>query len=257
MLIKRQPPIGDNVPTVLWEAHEYGAIIKSNGSMPCSICRAYYEAGNDVVIRNHFHISDLGACARKVFLTMQNGSASGISKAGFLMDGHLHEASILQNIEAGLSGEYRLKVFKNEEEIKFEIDGMLIIGHPDAILINQDQAYGIECKAVKDYNFRKIKGIKDKDGEISNDWYGQTQGYMLLYQLDRWYLIVKHRETSQILLPIRIDRDTLFIAKRLSKLKDIHTRLNIGMKQPDREEITSKCFQCEFCQFKEQCWNGE
>src|SRR5215470_11273791 len=245
MKLNLNPQIGDPIPGLLWEAHEIGSIVKSSNSIPCSICRKKWEDGNEELTRDHFHGSDFGACARKTFLTMKTGRRSSFSNANFLVDGHLHEASMLNNVIAGLPNDWKLKIFANEKELQTEVNGILIVTHQDAILYNKTEVIVIECKAVKDYNFRKIR----EEGEISLDWYGQMQAYLLAMKLEVGYLIVKHRETSKILMPIRIDRDTDFIIKRLEVFKDIYDRLNNNLIQPDREETTSKSFQCQFCIF--------
>jgi len=242
--------IGDPIPGLLWEAHEIGSMVKSSNSIPCSICRKKWEDGNQELTRDHFHGSDFGACARKTFLTMKTGRRSSFSNANFLADGHLHEASMLNNVIAGLPKEWRLKAFANEQELQTEVNGILIVSHQDALLVGEEIGVLVECKAVKDYNFRKIR----EEGEISLDWYGQMQAYLLAMQLEVGYLIVKHRETSKILMPIRIDRDTDYIVKRLGTLRDIKFRLENNIEQPLREETTSKSFQCQFCIFKEECW---
>src|SRR5574339_523924 len=93
----------DPIPLMLYEAHEIGAVVKAQGSMPCSICRAVYESGQELIVRDHFHGSDFGACKRKVFNVMKYGKQGTSQSHVFLADGHLHEHSMLSNLIAGLS----------------------------------------------------------------------------------------------------------------------------------------------------------
>lgn len=251
MKIDLSPKIGDTFPGVIWEAHEMGSVIKSTNSMPCSICRQVYESGVEEVTRTHFHGSDFGACARKVFNVMKYGKSSGISNANFLMDGHLHEASMLQNIIAGLPDGWKVKSFGNEQERIGNLgNGMEIVVHPDGLITDDNRIALLECKSVKEYTFRKIR---EKE-EISSEWYGQMQAYMIAYGCDLTYLIVKHRETSKILMPIRIEKDLDFIVTRLNKLKDIKDRLMSGQPEPDREHLKASDDECRWCTYKEECW---
>lgn len=252
MKIETQPQAGDSLPLDLYEAHEVGSVVNSDGKLPCSICRGVYESGSTIIVRDHFHGSDLGACARKVYQLMKTGIRGHSSNACFLADGHLHEHSMLSNLIAGLGNGWKIKKMENASENRLNILGFDLIGHTDALLYNDDTCYLIECKSVKDYNFKKVKS-----GEISNEWYGQIQAYLLLLELQTAYLLVKHRETSKMLLPIRIERDNVFIAKRLNVLADIHTRIVFGMRQPSREHKSSKDSECKFCPFKEDCWGIE
>lgn len=259
MKIKLQPQIGDDFPQTIWSSHELGSIIKATNSNPCSLCRAEYERQVSLgvidacITRLHLHGSDFGACARKVFNMMKYGKTGGISNACFLMDGHLHEASMLQNVIAALPDGWKLKSFTNEQEGIADLgDGMEMVCHPDAIITNGEVIALLECKALKEYSFRKIR---EKE-EISDEYYGQCQGYMLKYDCDLTYLIVKHRESSKILMPIRIDRDREYQIKRWMKLKEIKERLMTGQPEPDREHLKASDDECKWCQFKEQCWNG-
>ena len=230
MKINLQPQLGDGVPTILLEAHEIGNAIKCTTSQPCSECNAML-AFNDLHKRDHFHMSsDFGGCNRKTFNIMTTGKRNGLSGFNFLNDGHIHEAAILNNINAGLPEGYRVKLAANGIEGRYtHHSGFYIIGHIDAMLVTPNSVEGLECKAVKQAMWKKIS----ETGEINDEWYGQMQGYMVISELDRWYLLVKHRESSKMMMPIRIDRDIPYIVERMNRLEDIYKRIMTGDKQPD------------------------
>lgn len=256
MKIELNPRLGDGIPNLLWEAHELGNIIKAQNSIPCSECRGIHDSGVDDVKRNHFHVSsDIGGCAKKVFKICTTGKRSGLSGFNFLNDGHIHEDAILKNIQRGLPDGYKLKLSANTQEGVYNADkfgGFRLIGHTDALLVTPYGVVGVECKAVKAEMFKKIQ----ETSEISDDWYGQAQGYMLIWQLESWYFIVKHRETSRILLPIRVDIDPGFIITKLNKLKDIYERIMTGGKQPNREHTNPKDYECLWCPFGNEVGDG-
>jgi hypothetical protein len=262
MKIELAAKIGDEMPNLLYQSHELGNHIKALNSTPCSICRSMHDMGNDEYKRDHFHVSsDIGGCAKKTFKIMTIGKKSGLSGVNFLNDGHIHEEAILKNIQRGLPDGYQLKVSANTQEGEYNADrfgGYKLIGHTDALITTPYGVYGVECKAVKQAMFDKIR----KESEISDEWYGQAQGYMLLWNLERWYFIVKHRETSKILMPIRVDIDPGFIVQKLNKLKDIYERIMSGGKQPNRDHSNPKDYECQWCPFGDNvgdrsCWKDK
>lgn len=257
----------DPIPMMMYEAYHQGT---QSDTSPCSICRGL---GSHVITRNHFHGSELGACARKTYLNMITNTKSSASNKAFLLDGHLHEASILELIKEGFGNTARIIAAKNEEELTISLplgndnalSVMRIIGHYDGIIeidtdkdqypIVKEQLDSvkaiIECKSVKDYTYDKVKA-----GEISNEWYGQMQCYMLGMKLNRSYLIVKNRTTSLILMPIRIDLDIPWLKERISKLKSIYSLIQDGGNEiPDREHRSRTESECKFCPHLESCWS--
>lgn len=249
MKVELTPKLGDDIPNVLYQSHELGNHIKAQNSIPCTDCRAIHDTGVDDVRRNHFHVStDIGGCPKKIFKICTGGRKSGLTGVNFLNDGHIHEDAILKNIQRGLPDGFKLKVSANTQEGIYHADkfgGYRLIGHTDALLVTPYGVVGVECKAVKETMFNQIK----KDSEISDEWYGQAQGYMLIWQLETWYFIVKHRETSKILMPIRVDINPGFIVEKLNKLKDIYERIMTGGKQPNRAHQNPKDYECLWCPF--------
>ena len=244
----------NDLSILLYTAHENGALWKGFNSVPCTICRDILEQAKDVVlVRDHFHGSDLGACARKIFMTMTNGkSDSGFNNMTFLLDGHLHESSMLKNIEAGLPDDWRVKILENNTEQITELMGFKLVTHFDAFLIDKKNGveYILECKAVKPKYFKEIA---DKE-QIRDEWYGQGQAYMLVSNINQMIYLIKNREDSKIMFPIVVNKNMEYIASRLMKLGEIYHRIKNGMNWPDREEESKKAFQCTFCQWKDECW---
>lgn len=253
MKIDRSPKLGDDIPGILLEAHEIGNFIKATNKIPCSDCNAQKEMGVENITRNHFHISsDFGGCIRKTFLICTTGKRSGMSGFGFLNDGHVHEAAMLNAISLGLPEGYKLKIAENGIEGRFHFNDYYMIGHVDALLCTPNGIWGVECKAVKDTAWNNLI----KKDEINDEYYGQVQGYMVTWQLDRWYLIYKNRHTSKVSVPIRIDRDESYIVNRLLKLDEVYTRIMSGQEQPQREHTSSKDYECLWCPFGNEVGDG-
>lgn len=248
----------DIVPSALSMAYYKGAQMKASDSHPCSVCKK--QPLGSSAARYHFHGSDLGACAKATLHKMQGlaGKPQGGSSDVFLMDGHANEAEMFDYINLGLDPSSGIKVIGsgNQDELiyekKFKDLGISfrIIGHTDGyILQGGTPVAGIECKSVKDYTWKKVKG-----GEISDIWYGQIQFYLLATKLEYWYLLIKNRGTSEFMLPIRIEKDLNYLKSRLSKLMEVQTALVKGTDIP-REIKNPSDSQCKFCPY--YCWDND
>lgn len=259
-------PIDDPFPSMIFEAHSRGA---EQDNPPCSICIQDAKDGKEQ--REHFHASDVGACARRVLYSMRYPrEATSSTSPNFLKDGHLHESSMLVNIHNGFLrdpditeeyGEVAVKPAENNVELAVtfpymengEINDIKLIGHFDGIIafgndpLNAN-VFVIECKAVKAYKFNLIKG-----GHLDDEWYGQIQTYLRLLKLKRAYLLVKNRETSEILPPIRVDKDSIYLKNRKEKLIEIHRALRDGS-TVEREHEKRTDSECKWCKFYDRCW---
>ena len=251
----------DPMAVPIWEAFQGGLYFTVNCDVsikpgsPCSICRELEQRNLLTRTRDHFHGSDLGSCSRKVYYAMTvPHSFSSSTGQSFLNDGHMHEALVLSTISVGFGDKAQILRYSNEEEaiVEFGKDiHVKIVGHPDGYIKYNGLEAIIECKAVKDYTFDKVKG-----GEISREWYGQAQYYLLAKKLSVAYFIVKNRITSKILRPIRIDFDSKWIKERLIILQNIMGMIMgvIPHQIPDRE-YRKNSGECKFCPYFSSCWS--
>lgn len=208
------------------------------------------------------------------------------AKAAFLLDGHLHEENIIKNIASAgmdiiqLNGdqfEKQIQVFikknvdgihnftmphkdNNDKIIEDFEESFKMICHLDGLLEvtskknGKRMLIGVECKSVKDYTWKKIKETQ----EISNVWYGQIQSYFLSnHNIDRFYLIIKHRHTSQIMKPILIIRDDDYVNRRLNILYRVYNAIledDVEKYKIEKEHNSPKDSECKFCQYKDGCY---
>lgn len=265
----------DSLPIAMLDAYNTAEMSEA----PCKLCKEHPEQKGK---RVHFHGSDIGACPRQTYFKMTEGGTfkeTG-TKAAFLQDGHLHEHMMLQAIATKFNiwmpkNEAELRLFvpildTDEQAVKFinnreivtiqnGIRRFLVIGHIDGALTMADdevhctddpqKPYLLECKSVKDYTWEKVK-----KGEISDTWYGQMQVYMFMLETDRAYLLVKHRNTSELMMPIRVDFDEEWFKKKLRMLSQIYKCINTAtpVPKPPTKKITDS--HCKFCQYKERCY---
>ena len=213
-------------------------------------------------------------------------------RAAFLLDGHLHEENIISNIAAsgmniiGFANdekyEGKIQVYGRENNGKEESKWDFVMPHPNTphreeVLKGFDEVFllvvhldglleitnkktderilvGVECKSVKQYTWKKIS----ETSEISNIWWGQIQGYFLKnHHIARFYLIIKHRHTSQLMKPILIMRDDAYINRRLNILNRVYNAIleddpkKYGIV---KEHDSSKDSECKFCPYWKICW---
>ena len=275
----------DSLPIEMLEAYNTAEMSEA----PCKLCKEHPELKGR---RIHFHGSDVGACPRQTYFKMIQGHQTKEvgTKAAFLQDGHLHEHMMLQAI----SNKFNVWMPKNEAELRLHVPILeseerttefmsdfgktaalqngtrkfLIIGHIDGALIvksserlehktmpgvyhlaEKDFLFLLECKSVKDYTWDKVK-----KGEISDTWYGQMQTYMFMLETDRSYLLVKHRNTSELMLPIRVDFDSEWFNKKLRMLSQIFRMINLGQEVPKPGNRKATDSDCKFCNFKDRCY---
>lgn len=265
----------DHLPVAMLEAYNTNEMSEA----PCKLCKEHPELKGK---RIHFHGSDVGACPRQTYFKMILGSQEKAvgTKAAFLQDGHLHEHMMLQAIASKfdvwmpkneaelrlhvpiLESEEQATTFMQDREVVQLQNGVrkfLIIGHIDGALTHADdevyctddpqKPYLLECKSVKDYTWDKVK-----KGEISDTWYGQMQTYMFMLETDRAYLLVKHRNTSELMLPIRIDFDPVWFNKKLRMLSQIYKMINLGQEIPKPPNRKASDSDCKFCAFNSKCY---
>lgn len=246
MQVKLTPSVIDPVPGDMFDA--FNAMPSTDH--PCQVC-----AASGTNIRDHYHGSDLGACPRKVAYKMLNPSAnrSFNSTSMFLKDGHLHERTIIEALKEHLPEHYVVVAGTDYAEFKWRIGEWFIHCHIDGLLIASDpdteeqETFLVECKSVKETTWKKVQG-----GEISDEWYGQIQAYLVGLNLNAAYLCVKHRHTSQLMLPIRIEKDMPYVETRVDGLLEIQ-----AIKTPNqilRPYANAKGTECTFCPFKAECW---
>lgn len=236
----------DGISLMLFEAHEVGSHVIGDNSNPCSLCNS---GSNEI----HFHGSDLNKCAKRLYLNKTTGQKEQFFVSmQYLLDGHMFEESMLKSIKAGLPNGWRVEIFKNGNEQIDDLGLFKLVTHFDAMLVDPEgNGYILECKSVKPKYFKEFK----ETGKVRDEWYGQSESYMLVSKTDTTFFLIKNRENSDLLMPIKVQKDMKFIAKRLSVLNDIASRIKMNHSvAPEREHIDKKDFECQFCSYRKECW---
>lgn len=240
-----------------------GLALISKDSNPCSVCLDNQDLGSTPI---HFHGSDLGKCALRVFYKLQNGNSNSdnldlLTKAQFL-DGHLSEKLLVEGLKAFLE-------FGDFEEIKLEHnpekEGLFnvtlndmsqvfitIIGHADVLLTDQNTGKRciIEMKAVKNYSYK----FKFLTGDIGDDYLLQVQAYLHIFDADEAVIIAKNRETTELCKPIKIKKDSELFNEALRRLASVKLHLLNGKTKPSRAYDSKNNYECKYCDYNKKCW---
>jgi hypothetical protein len=263
-------PHDDEISWFIRNAYYGGALAKSEGSHPCSVCRMNALKAKPTKVRGHFHASEFNVCQLALYQAMKNGVSLTIRELeteASLYDGHKHEATVFDLLEKGgldVSACANHPDYEKISTVQYEqedqetgqkiVVDFRIISHMDGALVFKNRNFGLEIKAVKKYTWDKIK----RTGEISDQWFGQIQWYTNTFNMP-FYLIVKNRATSDIMSPILIKKNESFIQSRLLKLSEIILCLR-GKHNPygliHKEENRSNASQCKFCRFYDDCWTN-
>lgn len=231
----------------------------SKDSNPCSKCV-------DITSTVHFHGSDLGKCALRVFYKLKskntnNQTLDNLTKAQFL-DGHLSEKLLVEGLRSYIQkhsspmtlehNPEKSKIFQvvlnNREERNLEI-----VGHCDVLLTNAEtgEKVIIEMKAVKNYSYR----FKFLTGDIGEDYLLQVQAYLHIFDVDVACIIAKNRETTELSKPIIIKKDISLFQERLYSLAKIQScYLSDSQVKPPKAYDSKNNFECKYCEYRQQCW---
>lgn len=241
-----------------------GLALLTQDSNPCSVCKDNDDGETPI----HFHGSDLGKCALRVFYKTQAGNTNSnnldlLTKAQFL-DGHLSEKLLVEGLKAFLDfGDFEEITLEHNPEKESIFNVVLndmsqisvpIIGHADVLLTdkNTGKKYIIEMKAVKNYSYK----FKFLTGDIGGDYLLQVQAYLHIFGADEAVIIAKNRETTELCKPIRITKDILLFNEALRRLASVkfHLLNNGGKTRPPKAYDTKNNFECKYCDYNKKCW---
>lgn len=245
----------ENLDTHIFE----GLAEISNNSNPCNKCL-------DETSTVHFHGSDLGKCALRVFYKLKskdknNQTLDMLTKAQFL-DGHLSEKLLVEGLRSYIKKEkLPISLEHNPEKSRIfniemndgSIENIEIVGHCDVLLTNNEtgEKVIIEMKAVKNYSYK----FKFLTGEIGFDYFLQVQAYLHIFDVDLGCIIAKNRETTELSKPIIIIKDTELFQERLYALAKVQScYLAASNVKPPRAYESKHNFECKYCDYKQQCW---
>ncbi len=120
-------------------------------------------------------------------------------------------------------------------------------GHFDGLMV---KPYGVlEIKTAKDSSFRQF--VKHGLKRWSATYYAQIQSYMGMFGVDRAYIIVFNKDTSEF-----HDDFVEFDADVYEQLKTKAKLIYESQFEPPRINNNPMWFQCKMCSYRTICHNG-
>lgn len=202
-----------------------------------------------------WRMSSLGRCARQQAYsylgTAPDEEYRSDTKTMSLEDGHLHEGEIIARICAlpNMKLVAENKPCKRKLKTKSGLE-MIWAGTPDLELKDNGEPVIVEIKALQDYAFSELK----KSGEPSAEYVTQLRGYMIIKKAKRGILVVKSRNTSEI-LSFDYEWDSAEMKALMRRQAKIQSLVNKG-KLPNREYSLGDRA-CFYCAYSKQCWPGK
>lgn len=211
---------------------------KRSGKL-CSLCREEKKGF-------HIHAAEIGQCVRKTQYKRYGLPENEVSEIVqfFLDDGFLHEDSIVERLrKSGID----ITDCNTEFNFTYGDQSFPVLLHPDGI-INKEII--LECKAVKEYAFKKYRD----SGELPHWYIAQVMTYMHFLKIHIAYVIVKNRQTSEI-MGFQVNYDPTLFAKLMDRILRLKTALETN-NLVDRDYSVPSKLECNWCSYFKECWKN-
>jgi hypothetical protein len=199
--------------------------------------------------RTNFKASEAGDCRRAIAYSMRGTTPDPMSwsKALIFADGRMHHAAVRRLLH-DLPG-ITLSAVEKEFTKTYKANGLTLTvsGHPDGIL-NHD--CGLEIKSINRFAFKDLQRTHEPKESHAN----QSQLYMWLTGLKHWLILLKNKDTSE-LLELPLARDDARIRWLLQRFVDVAKAL--GKKTLPNRDYALGSRECYQCQFFGACWGAE
>lgn len=143
-----------------------------------------------------------------------------------------------------------VSVTNRQYPVKFTMDGITLRGSIDGIatgLIESSQPHLWECKTMNDKGFSKL--LKDGYEAYNEQYKAQVHAYMLGLKLNRAFVTVYNKNTSEIYQErIALRRDWI-----IDKLADVFAAIRME-DPPERACPTPSWYEGRWCPFYSVCW---
>lgn len=214
---------------------------------------------------NIFHVHEAGYCALSIYLSKLNTPSEKEDNDGrvnmLLADGHMHQAQLTGYMHRAPN----IHITNIEEDRALLIDGIAIIGHPDAILYDakSKKRWVIEIKGLTRYNrlFLNTKNcptVEDDDIEGLKEGYPnaipQSRLLTRMFDTEGAIVLVKNKDTSE-LKEFHIERDTEAEDRIIKKFMKIAEWLKQGT-LPACDFIKGDK-RSNYCKYVSQCGTGK
>lgn len=160
--------------------------------------------------------------------------------------GHLLESYVIALLKH--SG-YQVHHVDGENDAQFGFTDGKIAGNIDGVIILNDHPHLLEIKSASEKRFNEMvkKGVAISDPV----YFTQMQVYMKYMELDKALFVAINKNDCSIHIEV-VEFDKMHADYMVNRGKEI-----VEMKsEPERKYKTKAFFKCQYCNYKEKCWDG-
>lgn len=213
-----------------------------------------FMSKDEPVTKGKLRLSACGKCPRQNAYKFHGVEPKGKELDGrarmIFFQGDMVECALIGLIR--LSGVPLLATGLQQDEIKFQINGATITGHPDGYFWHEDELYLLEVKSMSSYSFERFE-----KGDISEDYIAQTNAYMNKRKSVRKCCLVAMNKDNGILAEKIIERDEGVVSDvRNNLLSVLHSTLEKLPPPPPKYGPNEKGFydwRCLYCSHWGHC----
>lgn len=220
-------------------------------------------------VGNPLRMSNAGKCARAItyqkidFEQQEQAKENGKSykKIGLstksrgkkvFRHGELTEEELKENIKRFPPPNANVIMPDKQLELKINIDGNTISGHPDGLILSENSRLVLECKSINTRGFHEVK----KTGQPRDDHKRQAECYMRALGFNQVMFYYYNKDTSHD-IEILWESDNDIWQEVIDRFRKAIKA--DGDNLPDREykpsEKTGKLpWQCSYCSYAHICW---
>jgi CRISPR-associated protein Cas4 len=198
----------------------------------------YYQDKRDERNQEHFYITDAGKCPRAVYFSMKGYPRK--KKEARILRIFDRGDIIHQRLMANFYGIPQIKVVASEVDIPSK---ELFHGRADAIISVNGKMYVVDIKSSNDFKFQKLK-----EPEPSHQY--QVQLYMHYFKISQGILLYENKNT-QDLKEFELKYDPGLCKKIINNFETL--KYQIENETPPPKPTNLEPWECEYCDFKEEC----
>jgi hypothetical protein len=169
------------------------------------------------VIKGKIRLSSAGKCPRQVayaFHGIEKKGKESDSRAKIIFwTGDLSELTVVAL--AKLAGCVLMGTGLNQITVKLPVNGSVIEGHPDGVLIHDKEQYLLEIKSMSSFSFARFER-----GEIDDGYIAQMNAYMECLGLKKCVLVALNKDNG-IMGEKVIEKDDSVVEKIRANIKAV------------------------------------
>ena len=138
----------------------------------------------------------------------------------------------------------------NQLTVKFDVDGIEVLGHPDGIVHHNGEFYLLEVKSMSSYGYQRFE-----KGDIDAAYLTQANAYMEALNLDKAVFVVINKDNA-VMAEQKVNKDPSYVAAARLNLGTVlaSSKDNLPQRAHKPDEKGYLPWQCQYCAYWKTCW---